>query len=1191
MIGFKSFVDRTVISFEDGITGVVGPNGCGKSNIVDAIRWVMGEMSAKHLRGTEMSDVIFNGSEARPQMGMTGVTLTFDNSDGKAPAEYSSYSEISIGRRLYRSGESEYYINKTACRLKDIVELFLGTGIGTKAYSIVEQEQIGRIVSAKPEEHRILIEEAAGISKFKMRKEAALRKIDATKQNLQRLTDIITELERQKNSLYRQAKKAERYTKFADELRVFELSLSAHKYRTLTDELTTLRNRLNMLSETEASKAATYSDEEISIDTARLELTETEKELNEIQEKAYELQNRLRLTETEIKFKTNQLIERKSRCDEAANEITRLKEKKSNAQKTLTSSNQAKVDADIELAFSQDEVNEAQEKTNEIKRRHDEVNAQVEALRSNIMECVRTSSGSQARLENLEKRDIDLAGLIAKNQTEIDAIDSKISEVEGKSSSTENGLGEMSSIRQELFSALDSAKRENEKLKSELIHNELKFKDANKILSFKQSRYNSLKEIQEGFEGYQEGVRSVLKRRSEAKDTSGVFGTIGEMVETTPQYETAVSAALGEKLQYVVVKSHQESVEAIEYLKTQTTGRSTFIPMELKRSAMESRTVSGEGVVGPMTDYVSFPDQYKTIGQFLFGDVILVQDLKKALNIWKDGDSSKTFVTMDGEVVDPHGVVSGGKSQDISKQFLVQRREIGELKVEINTLSKEVDSFEKTVNSLKNKLQLNEDKENNLKTTLHDHEVECVHKERDVGGLKKELENWKNTRDRLAVDIAAYTEEKHSSETEEKVLVTKIDGITAKQEELEAKLESITGGADEAKGMLTMVLEDLTTKKVDLAAKRERSFSLEKDIVRLTNEFSEIETSIIKEMDDIAEGHQEIATTERELEFAKSSIGKFIADIEETTGKQKALKQRYDERLEAVRRRELGIRELRKAHDETKNELHELQLAETKDSEKLYHLERDIQEKYHVDIATRHEDCQIEVGKDESESDAAERVFTRVQDLRDKLEKMGAVNTDAITEYDDVSQRFEFLSKQYEDLNISLDTLHKTILKINRTSRERFIETFNAVNERFKVLFPKLFRGGKAEIIMTDNENVLESGIDIVVQPPGKKLQHVSLLSGGEKALTAISLIFSIFLIKPSPFCLLDEADAPLDDANIDRFNELVREMSNISQFIVITHNKRTMELADVLYGVIMEEAGVSRVISVKLEAEKEQAA
>ncbi|MBI2092853.1 MAG: chromosome segregation protein SMC [Deltaproteobacteria bacterium] len=1183
LIGFKSFVDRTVISFDAGATAIVGPNGSGKSNVCDSIRWVMGEQSAKHLRGSEMSDVIFNGSDARPATGMASVFLTFDNSDGRAPAEYASYSEITIGRRLYRSGESEYYINKVPCRLKDIIEFFLGTGVGTKAYSIVEQGQVERIVSAKPEERRQLLEEAAGISKFKMHRDSALRKIEATKQNLARLADIIAELEHQKNSLSRQARKAERYKEFADELKGLELSLSSHQYRKLSEDLVLLRDKLAKLTEEEASKGASIANEETLIDSTRIELTETERKLNSLQEKVYEHQNRMKLNEADIGFKTDQLASITARCEESAKAITELKAKALEMEAELKELNESKVNTDIELATFEEAVSAIQQKATELQNNYNNENAEIENLRRKVMEAIKIISESKARADHLERAEIDLAGKIARNQSEIDAIDKKIAEINSEALSARTDLDGMKGTKENLTVEMSSLTSDTDKIKAELLHNEAETSSLSQMLSVKKSRLASLAELRANFEGYNDGVRAVLKRRVESSEQNGILGTISEMIETEPHYETAVSAALGEKLQYVVVKSHQEGVEAIDYLKTQAVGRSTFIPLEVKLSE-ETPAPTAEGVLGPISNYVKFSADYQHVGKYLLNDMILVEDLHKALNIWQMNGHNKTLVTLDGEVINPHGVVTGGSASDGSKQFLERKREMAELATEVARLSQEVGTRNALLTDLRNRVQVNEARINQLKTTEHSQEVEFVHKERDILGLSQDLDKWQKDRDRLTIDTATISADRESGIKERSTLTEKVKESSLRQQTAETEISRLMAEAEKFKTEISAVSEELTAKKVQLASSMEQSMGLEREIKRLSDSIAEVNSSIASKMAEITDGNNDIEQTKIAISTAKEEAGQLVQEISSLASEQTKLKQDYDSSLEGLKTRELSFRESRKAFEELKSAIYELKLRETKQSEKVFYLEREIQERYHIDLASRHEDYKIDFGA-EDEKQKLEKITAFVAELKEKVEKIGAVNADAIGEYESIRQRYEFLTKQVHDLQISLETLNKAIIRINRTSKERFAETFNAVNERFKTLFPRLFHGGgRAELILVDQENVLESGIEIIAQPPGKKLQSVGLLSGGEKALVAITFIFSIFLIKPSPFCLLDEVDAPLDDANIDRFNQLVKEMAKLSQFIMITHNRRSMELADTLYGVTMEEAGISKIVSVKLE-------
>jgi len=642
----------------------------------------------------------------------------------------------------------------------------------------------------------------------------------------------------------------------------------------------------------------------------------------------------------------------------------------------------------------------------------------------------------------------------------------------------------------------------------------------------------------------------------------------------------------------VVVKSLQEGLEAIDYLKTQSAGRSTFVPLELREFSEETRGVEGEGVIGRLLDHVRFADEYKKVGNYLFKDVILVEDMRRALDSWGANGGKKTFVTLDGEVVDRYGVVTGGSSGDVSGRFLAQKREISDLRIEVSRLSSEVKEKGEQVNTLKNRLQVDGARITQLKNDMHTKDVEFVHKERDVQGLAQQSDNLKNTRDRLTLETAELAGKRDVGIKEKGILVQKISRTEENKRVVEEQISGLVVESDRLKEEITSINEELTSKKVQLASLQEQSASLDREINTLSALVSEEITNIEALGQDMEEGQKDTLSTERDIVRIKEEMGVLVAEIERATNEQSELKAQYDKITEELRSREISLREVRKNHEEIKGKVYELKMDETKIQEKVFYLEREMQEKYHIDLGSKNQEFELKLEKNEEISQALERFSARLSELKERIEKMGSVNSDAISEYDSVFKRYEFLTKQSEDLKISIETLQKAILRINRTSKERFVETFDAVNERFKALFPRLFKGGgKAELILLDQENVLESGIEITAQPPGKKLQSVGLLSGGEKALVATTFIFSIFLIKPSPFCLLDEVDAPLDDANIDRFNQLVREMRGLSQFIMITHNRRTMELADTLYGVTMEEPGVSKILSVRLENAKDHAA
>ncbi len=1175
LVGFKSFADRTIINFEEGITGVVGPNGCGKSNVVDAIRWVMGEQSAKHLRGSCMEDVIFNGSEKRPAVGLSSVALTFDNSDGRAPAEYAAYTEITVGRRLYRSGESEYTINKTPCRHKDIVDLFLGTGIGTKAYSIIEQGRIGQIVSAKPEERRYYIEEAAGISKFKNRKEAALRKVDATKANLTRLTDIIVELDRQLGSLSRQAKKAERYQEYFDALKSIELHVASFQWQEENRVCQDLVAKLTVLREQEVAAAAELTGVEATTESGRLALAELERQVSDMQERVYALQNAVRMLETEMGYQKKESEELTSRIQSATERNVELTQKQSLLETQQQDSEHQRDTMGAVLDERRAAISREDAALLAVLHERESAESAITAAQETLLQAVQMIAQDKSRQEQIASRVADLEGRKTSANTRLGELDARVSEINSQLNSSEQSLEGIRQSKTQIGAQAADYTTALHLARSEQQENQNRVASVKDALSTKRSRLSTLQDLQRNFEGYEEGVRSILRKRREENDTS-LTGTISEYLSTTPEYETAISAVLGSRLQYVVVDSLESGARAIDFLKSAANGRGSFIPTRLLRDFAEAPLPSDSSEVVRASDVVQCRSELTSVVRYLIGNAWVVNDMAAAVRLRPVCPANVTLVTRDGDVIDPAGIMTGGKGGDVSQQFLSRKREIGELEDEVAHLQEDLQAAEQDMGRISHQIQtLTEDVER-LSQDSHSEELKLVHQEKDVSHLRQELVRLTGEKDRLLQEIDAAGIE-----------ITRLNDEAAARREAVVQQESRKAAVEEEVNGHRAVLirlnddievrqEQLTGLKTELATQESNATHIAGELARITQQLEEIRTEISRNDQMIA---QAVARTEelrssqtaKEEELAQSLEKQSILQEE-----QRVLNVQFQEKQDELRNLEMKARDVRTALDKQRNELHELGVEEVRRTEKRASLERDVFEKYRVDLAQ----LSFEEG---SLSIPMEQAITEVADLKEKIAKLGSVNVDSIAEFAELSQRHAFLLQQNNDLTQSLDDLNKAIQKINRTSRERFRETFDLVNESFKTLFPRLFKGGKAHLMLTDEENILESGVEILAQPPGKKLQSVTLMSGGEKALTAVAFIFAIFLIKPSPFCLLDEVDAPLDDVNVDRFNDMIRQMMGHSQFILITHNKRTMELADTLYGVTMQEPGVSRLVSVKL--------
>ncbi len=1182
IVGFKSFVDKTTVNFEDEVTGIVGPNGCGKSNVVDAIRWVMGEQSAKHLRGGSMEDVIFAGSAARQPVGMAEVFLTFDNSDGRAPAQYASFSEIQVGRRLYRSGESEYFINKTACRLKDIVDLFLDTGVGTKAYSVIEQGMIGQVVSSKPGDRRSLIEEAAGISKFKSRKEAALRKIDSTKSNLLRLTDILSELKRQINSLNRQAKKAERYQLVVTELKERETNLALYRYLEYQKDLKVYEYEQQVVEEKEAALSSDLAKCETEIESLRLSATELERELETVQEGYYATNQSIKLNESETEHKSKQADEIETRRSALEEDMLGLNARLELVAKRLEEANQEKVEADCAVEDLSESAARLEDTISKLREQRDKLVDDVEDKRSELYSDSALNSELKVRIENLARTVVDVTGRVAKDQAEVDAINRRREQLINETDESEKKIQGLGELKKQV--AQDAIKKRENLLQTreKLAKAEKDLKNLQVEQHTTESRLKSLQELRKNLDGYREGVKNVLRKSKDAQeDLKGVLGTVGDFVEADPTYETAASAVLGERMQFVVVESHNQGVEAIEYLKNVSTGRSSFIPLKLRAKEKQEKAPEAQGIVGPLTNYVRFNDDYKQIANYLFGDVIVASSLRDALSSWEMHNTDHTYVTLSGEVVSPSGVVTGGISGDADYGFIAQKRRIKELTREISERQAKLDNLENEVQSFSLEVKKYEEDLQGMDRDGHELEIKLVGKKHALEAQKEEASRLEKEHDQLVVEIAELAESKQKAEQERQEAETKIKDIGNNKETLDTELEHLDHQLDSVSAELNKYEKELVELKVSLAQAHSRQDAIAKEIEQCVTQKSEITVDIGRKKDDISTGEQRVKMLRSEVDERKEALKSLVTKLDKLSIAQQDLQERYTSATNEVRNRELSLRELRSKRDEALKGSHDNDLKLTELNEKIRYLVEGIQERYHIDLAS------LDPANFNSELNL-ETEEQAVQELKTKLEAIGSVNVDAIREHKELSTRYEFINKQYQDLEVSLSSLRQAITKINKISRQRFRQTFENVNQKFQEVFPKLFEGGKAKLLLTDEENLLETGVEIVVQPPGKRLQSITLLSGGEKALTAIAFVFSIFMTKPSPFCLLDEVDAPLDDANVDRFNKMIRTMTAYSQFVLITHNKRTMELADRLYGVTMQEPGVSKMVSVKLNQAEE---
>ncbi|ORJ55822.1 chromosome segregation protein SMC [Geothermobacter hydrogeniphilus] len=1173
IIGFKSFVDKVVLDFQQGVTGVVGPNGCGKSNIVDAIRWVMGEQNARSLRGKSMEDVIFGGSETRKPHGMAEVSLIFDNEDGLAPPAFAEYAEIMVTRRLYRSGESDYLLNKTPCRLLDIAELFMDTGVGRRAYSIIEQGKIGFILNAKPEDRRFLIEEAAGVTKFKARKKTATRKIDATRQNLLRLGDIISEVNRQLGSLKRQAQKAERYRRYREELKGIETRFALRRYRQLRGELAAAgdaeRERGRVLEEV----SGRLEQQELKLADMRLQQAGAEKELARGQEQVYQLSSQIQETEGRINFARQQhealARQRERRDGESAGVRQRLEglgEQEAALERDAAGLAGDLADAERRLSAATTATEAGEQAERVAASRQEEVRRLLFSLMGELTRLQNQQEDARRRLDLQQER-------TSRNRREATDLQEQLQNVRQEARARADALAAARQQHAALRAEQEQAQAELVEQRGRQQDNERELLAARDRLNRDRSRLESLRQLERSLEGCAGGVRTLLRDDAFADRFAGL---VADHLQVPTDCEVAVEAVLGERLQSLVSSSVDTVVEALALL-GEKGGRATFL---LTDSPQPEAPRFGEG--RHLADLARAQTSFGASLLGLLKGVYLVDRVRP----WLRAELPFGLVLVDarGEMLTSRGEWSGGSSQVLGGGLLQQKREIKELEQQVAVAEQSVEALQQQRQQLQQTVIDLDERVRELGSAVHRQELQVVDGD-------QELDRYRREEARLLerVEVLSLEEDQLHEEQErlQGMLAEAEDGLRDKESGrrgLEDELELLQEQLQVLRRDLAEAREQLTSVRVEVASLREREEAGRRSRAGLEDLRSELQGRLALLAAQQQEAEEEQRKLSGEMEDLQRRLEVLFERREEEKRKADLLRDRFEEFVQGIALEEEATRELRRQADSLREAVGGLQMELREKELALDHLRQSFLERYRLDLAD-----QLEV-EDEPEVDqaAAER---RMEELKRLIDGIGEVNLTAIEEFQELEERFNFLREQEEDLRRSMHGLQAAIAKINRTTRKRFKETFEQVNIKFQQIFPRLFHGGRAELQLTDSDDLLETGIDIIAQPPGKKLQGINLLSGGEKALTAVALIFAIFQIKPSPFCLLDEVDAPLDEANIGRFNEMVREMSEISQFIIITHNKRTMEMADTLYGVTMQEPGVSRLVSVKINEFQESGA
>lgn len=1182
LTGFKSFADRTVLRMEPGMTAIVGPNGCGKSNVLDSLRWVLGEQSSKALRGGSMQDVIFNGSENRHPMGMAEVSVTFDNGDSALPVDF---AEVQVTRRLYRSGESEYLLNKAPCRLKDIQELFMDTGIGTQAYSLIGQGKMDLILSQKPEDRRFLFEEAAGIIKYKNRKRLAIRRLDNAEQNLLRLGDIIAELERQMRSLKRQVNAAIRYRELSGQLRELEIRAAWLYWRELTAKVERLRKEFSEAQDGYARVTARVGQLEARHEELSLSQLEGDQALAEKREAVAGIDREMGNIEREVGLLRQQVEfsgeQQKRAEEEAAAFRQRAGEAAANCEKTEAAVDEAQ--GELEAAAATFEGKQAEHGAAAEKVRAAE--EKLELIRAETAARADDRAKAQTEVETLEVRlngiAAELASLEERGASEGErqqAVERELEAGRKQEAAFNERLAEVEKARAE-------ARESHEAKSNELRDLNAQWQSLREQKSSLEARLRSLRELRDAYEGFAVGVRAIMRAKAENfPEADGVVGPAGDLISTEKTYERAVEAALGGSINNVIVNDADAAKRSIGFLRKHQAGRVTFLPLDIVRGGAGDTgdyLKGRKGVIGPALDFVQYEAVLQPAVENLLHSTLIVETLDDAIAIARRERRYPRLVTLDGEVVTSAGAVTGGRTKHESRGLLGRSAEIAELEDKTAALDRQITDSAERGEALTGEIQAaaqamreREKEENALHGELGQLGVVLARKSTELDSLTESAASRAERCEQLAAQQAALNEQKQAASE-------KADSLATGDASLRGQMEEAVAAASEARKAQERVGAELGDLRVQRAGLEQRLEELRRDLERERRAREEAlrEAAARDEAKD-RQAEQE----ERIGAQIKEKLSKSAGLSEQREAAQQRVNEATNDRkevldeLSAVDEELKGLREQEREHQ---GKVHALELDLRSSEEKIGHFQERIAEAYQIALAQLAEE---EVGTDEHDAETRDKL---VADLRGKIARMGDVNLMAIEEYAQLEERYGFLTSQCEDLQKARDALMGVIARSDATIREMFMETFETVADQFREFFRILFNGGRARVYLLDEDDPLESGIEIEAHPPGKKPTSISLLSGGESAMTAIALLFSILKAKPTPFCVLDEVDAPLDDANIGRFLRIVDEFAEETQFIVITHNKQTMSKAGVMYGVTMQEKGVSQLISARLSEAK----
>lgn len=1171
--GFKSFADKTVLEFMPGITTVIGPNGSGKSNISDAIRWVLGEQSMKSLRGSKTEDVIFAGTQNRKSLGFAEVSMVLDNSDQKLPIEY---NEVTITRKLYRSGESGYYINKTPCRLKDVLELFMDTGIGKDGYSIIGQGKIDEILSNKSEERRHIFEEAAGIVKYRVRKAESEKKLEQTKLNLLRINDIISEIEANIEPTKIQAEKAKEYLRLRDELKSIEIGLFIHNINDYKKRIEEVINDQDIYNTQLVRENERLSNIQELKEKLRASLDSITEQIEKMQNLGFENEKKKEQIKADININLEKINNNNANFERLEKEIIENDERLKVLEEEINQKNDKKTN----LTENKDKfVKELEEKEAELKKLTDKMSEKeldmetkkkkVEDNTDEKYEISNAISTLKANVENSNSRKKVVEEEIDVNISELDSSRMQKSEISQK-------FAEIEAKREKIKGDLNKIDEKRKESDAKLKEYDLKINQCESEIRMKDSRMKFLIETEKEKEGYIRSVKSILQDCE--KDLSlkkGVHGVIANLISVPKEYETAIEMCLGQSMQNIVTDTEEDAKKLVEHLRKFNLGRASFLPITSVKGKKLDKIKSEKGVIGIASDLVKFDKKYEQIVLSLLGRTLIVDTMDNAIAIARKNSYGFRIVTLQGDVLNPSGAISGGSVSTKTVNILGRSREIEELKKTIAELEKKVEKLKKDKSEYENSIEDLLEEIESLENELKDIEIVYATEKQRVSSIEEAVSKVEKRLEKLRDEKKSIEEQLKINEQTQNDLNEKISAIDEENKKLSEEIEEFSNHNKETQTIVDDLNFDITNLKISVSSFDESEASINEIVERINNDIENLKQS-----------------TENKKE-QKNKLTEENDKLEELNIK---LNEEAENLLKEVSNSGTKVEELKNDRITKNQKLEEAEENFTDQMEKIDGLKEQVNKadikksKYEVEleqiISKMWEEYEItpnDPGEYEEPKNVAE-VQKQVNKIRGEMKDLGSVNIDSIEEYKKLKERYDFMNEQRLDLETTMAKLRNVITDMTTVMKKQFEDRFRVINKNFSEVFVELFGGGKAELKLTDEDNILESGIEIEVQPPGKKLQNMMLLSGGERAFTAIALLFAILKINPAPFCVLDEIEAALDDVNVYRFAEYLKKFAQESQFLVITHRKGTMEAANTVYGITMQENGISKLLSLDLK-------